>query len=133
MVPDNQMDELLPGASVGAKRKEHPEGDAWGRAPEDSYAPDSLQAMMGRAPCRVGEGEWERPLMETMLMCVRDLSTDAQDLKQAVYKSWELPRDCAYIEKGMQYKVAYGEACQRARGSGMAVGAPRTSSLSAST
>ena len=56
------------------------------------------------------------------MMGMRDLSMDMQDIKGAIYKSWELPPDSPYVAKAMDYKQHYSEACRKSRGTGKNLG-----------
>ena len=77
---------------------------------------------MGAVPARVGSGEHERPIMEAVLMGMRDLAMDVQDLKGALYLSWELPMDATYITKGMEFKEQYAANCRKNKGQGLNLG-----------
>ena len=77
---------------------------------------------MGSVPARAGSGEHERPIMEAVLMGMRDLAMDVQDLKSATYMSWELPMDATYISKGMDFKEQYATHCRNNKGQGVNLG-----------
>ena len=79
---------------------------AEGSQPRGTLASGSNGDPMGNLPATLGEGEYERPLMEAILVALRDLSMDVQDLKGAVYMSWELERDSEYVTEGMKMKEA---------------------------
>ena len=47
---------------------------------------------------------------------------DVQDLKGALYHSWELEKDSQYITLGMQYKEQYSQDCRENKGKGVDLG-----------
>ena len=71
---------------------------------------------MGTLPPTVGEGEYEQPLMQAILQNIRDLNIDNEQLKAAVYHTWELPVDSPYIQIPAEYKDHYSSDCRQKRG-----------------
>ena len=78
--------------------------------------------ILGSLPTTLGEGEHERPMIEAILVALRDLSMDVQDLKGAVYMSWEMERDSVYITEGVKMKEHYSEDCKKSKGQGISLG-----------
>ena len=60
--------------------------------------------------------------MEAMLMGMRDLSLQVQDLQGAIFQAWELDMQSMYIKNGMEFKEAYMKECRRVKGSGTNIG-----------
>ena len=93
-----------------------------GSSASDRGAHSRVLEALGSVPSIVGEGEHERPLMEAMLLGMRNLSMEAQELKAAVITSWELPRDSLYIEQAMRFKDEYIRKCRTVKGKGQDLG-----------
>ena len=55
-------------------------------------------------------------------MGMRDLAMDVQDLKGAVYHSWEMDKDSHYITRGMEWKDYYTQEVRRTKGQGVNLG-----------
>ena len=81
-----------------------------------------VKKMLGNLPARVGQGDHEQPILQAVLQGMRDLSMDMQDIKGAMYHSWEMPDGCPYVDSAMDYKMNYSEACRKARGTGTNLG-----------
>ena len=81
-----------------------------------------LREAMGSLPARVGKGEHEQPLMMAVLQGMQDLSMDVQDLKGAIYRSWEGPPEWTYVMKAVEFRKEYGKMCQQAKGTLTRVG-----------
>ena len=77
---------------------------------------------MGDLPPTIGSGEHEKPLMEGILVAMNHLHMDVQDLKGAVYHSWELDRGSFYVTQGMKFKEQYTADCRRVKGKGQVLG-----------
>ena len=115
---------------VGGSAKRRVVGaDAMGRTsrPGGSSQPpgsgqNDFKDALGNLPTTLGTGEHERPLMEAMMMGMRDLSLGVQDLMGLVVESWELNRDPPYVEKAMEYKDRYFKDCKANRGKGVDLG-----------
>ena len=78
-----------------------------------------VKSILGTLPRTLGEGEHERSIMEGILVALRDLSMDVQDLKGAIYMSWEMDRDSQYITDAVKMKESYSEDCRNAKGKGI--------------
>ena len=52
-----------------------------------------VSAMMGGLQPTVGKGEHERPLLEGMLVAMRDLAMDTADRNGATYNPGRVPRN----------------------------------------
>ena len=87
-----------------------------------SGSQDLAQKILGNLGPTVGSGEHEKPILEAVLQGMRDLSMDVQDLKGALYHSWELERESEYITLGMQYKEQYSLDCREHKGKGVDLG-----------
>ena len=83
---------------------------------------DLARQALGRVGPTMGTGEHERPLMEGVLLAIRDLSMDVQDLRSMALTSWELPLDSPYILKAMAMKDTYSKDCREAKGTGVNLG-----------
>ena len=109
---------LVPGAGVKRGRGEN----GTTRAGSSTLAGDKDKNPMGNLPATLGEGEHEKPMMEGILVALRELAIDVQDLKGALYVSWELERDNPYILEGQKMKEHYQAACRQAKGTGTVLG-----------
>ena len=98
-----------------------PTGGNQGGGASSAGTPD-LASILGNLGTTVGSGEHEKPILEAVLQGMRDLSMDVQDLKGAVYQSWELERDSQYISQGMTYKEQYSQDCRENKGKGVDLG-----------
>ena len=125
------IDEEVVGGTGPQKRKAlgtagstHPTATAQGSsgALGSTATPGEFRAALGNLPTTLGEGEHERPIMEAMMLGMRDLSLGVQDLMGVVVESWELNRDSPYVEKPMQYKDRYFTDCKANRGQGADLG-----------
>ena len=83
---------------------------------------NDFRDALGNLPTTLGTGEHERPIMEAVMMGMRDLSLGVQDLMGVVVESWELNRDSPYVEKTMEYKDRYFKDCKANRGKGVDLG-----------
>ena len=81
-----------------------------------------FRAALGNLPATLGEGEHERPIMEAMMLGMRDLSLGLQDIVGVTVESWELSRDSPYVEKSMEWKDRYFKDCKANRGKGVDLG-----------
>ena len=93
-----------------------------GKTDGQPLAPEAMKNVMGNLPATLGEGEHERPMMEVILVALRDLSMDVQDLKGALYVSWELDKDSPYVLEGVKMKDAYQQECRKVKGTGVSLG-----------
>ena len=112
----DEQDDIMTGA--GVKRGRGEQGPMRG----GTLSSDTEKSVMGNLPTTLGQGEHERPLMEGILVALRELAIDVQDLKGAVYMSWELERDSPYILEGQKMKEAYQADCRQAKGTGTSLG-----------
>ena len=117
---DDDMDTVV--TTGGTKRSRTEGGTSAGSAAGGAVAGDPCKDILGNLPKTLGEGEHERSIMEGILVALRDLSMDVQDLKGAMYMSWETDRDTPYIAEGMKMKEQYTEDCRKVRGQGVSLG-----------
>ena len=109
--------------ALGSPRATHPNGASGSaQALGSTAAPAENRSTLGNLPTTLGEGEHERPLMEAMMLGIRDLSLGVQDLMGVVVESWELQRDSPYVEKAMELKDRYFKDCKANRGKGIDLG-----------
>ena len=123
------MEDVVGLTTTGNKRKATGQGV---RAPDSSQgsagstvmdsASQGSHASMGNLPSTVGEGVHQKSLMEAVLMGMRDLCSEVQELKMNTTISWEVPRDNEYVKKAMEMKQVYTENCRQARGTGEDLG-----------
>ena len=123
------MEEVSGLMSSGTKRRATGQGGRDPNASQGSQATTALDsssqgrnANMGNLPSMVGEGVHQRPLMEAVLMGMRDLCSEVQELEMNSTMSWELHRDSEYIKKAMELKQMYTEHCKEVRGTGTDLG-----------
>ena len=55
-------------------------------------------------------------------MALRDLSMDVQDLKGAMYLTWDITPESVYIAKPMEFKDQYSKDCRNVKGTGKNLG-----------
>ena len=113
------MAEEVMGVDRGSKRARGSEASG-GASSKDLEG--GVKKMLGNLPVKVGQGDHEQPILEAVLQGMRDLSMDMQDIKGAMYHSWEMPDGSPYVDMAMDYKMNYSEACRKARGTGTNLG-----------
>ena len=113
------MAEEVMGVDRGSKRARGSEASG-GASSKDLEG--GVKKMLGNLPVKVGQGDHEQPILEAVLQGMRDLSMDMQDIKGAMYHSWEMPDGSPYVDLAMDYKGIYSEACKKARGTGTNLG-----------
>ena len=119
------MDDLDAVVTGGERKRGRTGEDGRGTssgADKATVAGETAKGMLGDLPTTLGTGEHERSIMECILVALRDLSMDVQDLKGALYQSWELERDSPYISEGVKMKEQYSEDCRKIRGQGISLG-----------
>ena len=101
----------MPGGKRFRDQQGNAKGTVEGQASSGSRGSSSTD-IMGNLPAVVGTGEHQKPIMEAVLMGLRDISMDMQEVKGALYFSWELGPDSMYVTKGMEFKEAYSKECR---------------------
>ena len=75
-----------------------------------------MKEALGNLPTTVGKGEHQQPIMEAIVMGMRDLALKVSDLEGAVYMSWEGPISWDYVNYGVEYRKHYSDACRQVKG-----------------
>ena len=127
--PPRMMEDVVGLTTAGSKRKATGQGI---RSPDSSQGSQAATAMdsssqgssagMGNLPSMVGEGVHQKALMEAVLLGMRDLCSEVQELKMNTTISWELHRDNEFVKKSIEMKQVYSESCKQARGTGTDLG-----------
>ena len=82
----------------------------------------SVSEILGDLPTTLGSGTHEKPVLEALMLGVRDLSMEVQEMKAVVVESWEIPMDCNYVTKGIELKDQYINYCRQMKGKGEDLG-----------
>ena len=105
------------------------EGDAAEAAEPAGSSGDSsmerLRKIQGNLPDRLGEGEYEKSLLEGMALCIRDIQLEQQEMKSCLVSTWEMPKESVYVEGAMKMKDLWQGACKASRGTGKNLGHPK--------
>ena len=75
-----------------------------------------LMEAMGDLPTHVGEGEFRQPLMEALCQGLRDVVLDVQEMKGALYDTWEVEPGSPYVEEALLLKEQYAKDCRTKKG-----------------